>query len=207
MMIRVEPHWWKGIFDEVYLLTDARSVCNDEITQREVDLVCELLPIRPEQRILDLCGGHGRHSIALCRRGFHRCTLLDYSGPLLERARSLCAASRYQLELLRAEPARRRVAVLGEMLELGRWSESLHRGVGSYAVSCGIHVLIGIRGAARYTVDEAVMSGLSDSAAFFCEGPEEAGERARELAREGDAILFKGSRGTEVERALEAFLK
>ena len=115
-------------------------------------------------------------------------------------------AVRLMLDVLRIVPARRRIAVLGEMRELGRWSESLHRDVGSYAASCGIHVLIGIRGAARYTVDEAVKSGLSDSAAFFCEGPEEAGERARELAREGDAILFKGSRGTAVERALETFL-
>ena len=65
MTIRVEPDWWKAIFDEVYLLTDARSVCNDAITQREVDLVCELLPVQAEHRILDLCGGHGRHSLEL----------------------------------------------------------------------------------------------------------------------------------------------
>jgi D-alanine-D-alanine ligase len=103
MTIRVEPDWWKAIFDEVYLLTDARSVCDEEITRREVDLVCELLPIRPEQRILDLCGGHGRHSIALCRRGFKRCTLLDYSEALLGCARSQRAAGNHQLQAIRAD--------------------------------------------------------------------------------------------------------
>ena len=79
MTIEVDPEWWKTIFDEFYLLTDARSVCDDEITQREVDLICQLLPIRFTHRIVDLCGGHGRHSLELSRRGFTRCTLVDYS--------------------------------------------------------------------------------------------------------------------------------
>ena len=59
MTIEVDPEWWKTMFDEFYLLTDARSVCDDEITRREVDLICQLLPIRSTHRILDLCGGHG----------------------------------------------------------------------------------------------------------------------------------------------------
>ena len=116
-------------------------------------------------------------------------------------------AARLMLDLLRATPARRRFAVLGEMLELGRWSESLHRDVGCYVASCGINVLIGIRGAALHMVDEAVRAGLSDSAAYFFEDPGVAGGFARRLAREGDVVLFKGSRGTHVERALDSFLK
>ncbi len=70
-------------------------------------------------------------------------------------------AVRAMLDVLRAIPARRRFAVLGEMLELGRWSEHLHRDVGRYAVECGITMLVGIRGAARYMVDEAVRSGIT----------------------------------------------
>ena len=83
MAIDVDPNWWKTLFDEVYLLTDARSVDNDWITRREIDVITALLPIQPSQRILDLCGGHGRHAAELCRRGFNRCTVLDYSQPLL----------------------------------------------------------------------------------------------------------------------------
>jgi len=41
-------------------------------------------------------------------------------------------AVRSMLDVIRATPARRRVAVLGEMLELGRWAEALHRDVGRY---------------------------------------------------------------------------
>jgi UDP-N-acetylmuramoyl-tripeptide--D-alanyl-D-alanine ligase len=83
----------------------------------------------------------------------------------------------------------------------------LHRDVGRYVASCGINVLIGIRGAALHMVDEAVNAGLSDSAAYFFEDPVVAGGFARRLAREGDAVLFKGSRSTHVERALDSFLK
>jgi UDP-N-acetylmuramoyl-tripeptide--D-alanyl-D-alanine ligase len=116
-------------------------------------------------------------------------------------------AARLMLDVLRAMPAGRKHAVLGEMLELGRWSESLHRDVGRYVATCGINVLIGIRGAALYMVDEAVRAGLSDSAAYFFEDATAAGEFARRTAHEGDAILFKGSRGTHVEKALESFLQ
>ncbi len=116
-------------------------------------------------------------------------------------------AVRSMLDVLRAEPARRRIAVLGEMLELGRWSESLHRGVGDYAAQCEISVLVGIRGAARHIVEAALDAGLKASAAYFFEDPRAAGDFLRNEARAGDAILFKGSRGVRVEIALERFLE
>lgn len=116
-------------------------------------------------------------------------------------------AARGMLEVLRDVPARRRIAVLGEMLELGRWSEPLHREVGLYAARCGVTVLVGIRGDARFLVESAVNAGLSSDAAFFFEDPEQAGLHLRSIAKEGDAILFKGSRGTRVEKALERFLE
>ena len=87
MSITVDPEWWKTLFDEVYLLTDARSVCDPRITHREVDMICSLLPLKGSHKILDLCGGHGRHSFELSNRGFTACTLLDYSQTLIDIAR------------------------------------------------------------------------------------------------------------------------
>jgi UDP-N-acetylmuramoyl-tripeptide--D-alanyl-D-alanine ligase len=112
-------------------------------------------------------------------------------------------AMRSMIELLRETPARRRIAVLGEMLELGREAEALHRGIGQHAAEQGVDALVGVRGAARFMVDEAVKSGMSDSAAQFFDSPEEAGDFVREVVKPGDAVLFKGSRGVQVERALE----
>jgi D-alanine-D-alanine ligase len=101
--MKADPDWWKKMFDEVYLLTDARSVCDEEITRREVDLICELMPIRTEHRILDLCGGHGRHSLELCARGFTGCTLLDYSRHLVDCARTKAAECNYDIDFVQAD--------------------------------------------------------------------------------------------------------
>jgi len=115
-------------------------------------------------------------------------------------------AARAMLDLLKQSPANKRIAVLGEMLELGHWAEPLHREVGTYVAKSGINVLVGIRGAACYMLDAALCAGLRADAAFFFDDPKEAGRLARSLASPGDAILFKGSRGVHVEQALEQFL-
>lgn len=115
MTIKVDPEWWKTMFDEFYLLTDARSVCDDEITGREVDLICQLLPIRSTHRILDLCGGHGRHSLELSRRGFSRCTLVDFSEFLLNRSRSLAREHNHILDCILADA--RRTGISSEVFD------------------------------------------------------------------------------------------
>ncbi len=115
-------------------------------------------------------------------------------------------AARAMLDVLRETPAERRIAVLGEMLELGQSTEPLHREVGKYLAEQGIDVLLGVRGAARFMVEEAVRAGLSDSAAYFFEDPATAGDFLRGMLRRGDAVLFKGSRGVRVEQALERIL-
>ena len=80
---------------------------------------------------------------------------------------------------LEAVPAgERHVVVAGEMLELGQSTEPLHRDIGKYVAAQGIDVLIGIRGAARFTVDEAVRAGLS-GAAYFFDDPRKAGRVLR----------------------------
>ena len=115
-------------------------------------------------------------------------------------------AAQSMLDVLAETPAVRRIAVLGEMLELGSSSDELHRQVGQYAgrYAAGqrVDLLIGVRGAARAMVEAARQASVE---AEFFEDPAEAGERARQVARPGDAVLFKGSRGVKVEKALERF--
>jgi D-alanine-D-alanine ligase len=102
MSMKADHEWWQTMFDEVYLLTDARSVCDEEITRREVDLVCALLPMAAGHKILDLCGGHGRHSLELSARGFTACTVLDYSEFLIDHARRSAAECHYPMACIRA---------------------------------------------------------------------------------------------------------
>jgi D-alanine-D-alanine ligase len=83
-MEKINPNWWKTIFDEIYLITDARSICDEEVTSREVDFLEHVQGIQKSLPILDLCGGHGRHSLELSRRGFKDVTVLDYSHFLID---------------------------------------------------------------------------------------------------------------------------
>jgi UDP-N-acetylmuramoyl-tripeptide--D-alanyl-D-alanine ligase len=115
-------------------------------------------------------------------------------------------AARSMIDVLRDTPARRRIAVLGEMLELGSAARELHGELGRYAASQGIDFLIGVQGEAHAMVGAAVGAGLPESAAHFFEEAAEAGDFVRRIARPGDAVLFKGSRGVAVERALERML-
>jgi UDP-N-acetylmuramoyl-tripeptide--D-alanyl-D-alanine ligase len=105
----------------------------------------------------------------------------------------------------------RRIAVAGEMLELGPAGEDLHRRCGVHMAERGIDVVIGVRGLARLIVEGARnagsrgarRSGVPD--AEFVESPELAGEWLARNVRPGDVVLLKASRGVRLERALEAW--
>jgi D-alanine-D-alanine ligase len=83
MNFQVNTDWWKEIFDDIYLLTDGRSVCDTALTTAEVDFIESALSLDKSAPILDLCGGQGRHAIELSRRGFTNVTVLDYSDYLI----------------------------------------------------------------------------------------------------------------------------
>jgi UDP-N-acetylmuramoyl-tripeptide--D-alanyl-D-alanine ligase len=111
------------------------------------------------------------------------------------------------LDVLRSTPARRHIAVLGEMLELGHAAEFLHRQAGRCAAESGLDVLIAVQGAARFMAEEAVRAGMPPHSVHFFERSEgAAGDFVGQLAQPGDAILFKASRGVRIEQAMEKVL-
>ncbi|MBZ5593368.1 MAG: UDP-N-acetylmuramoyl-tripeptide--D-alanyl-D-alanine ligase [Acidobacteriia bacterium] len=156
-------------------------------------------------KVFEIPPGRLREAVSTLAPGKMRGERLERNGIVIwnDSYNSNPEAARAMVDVLRETPARRRIAVLGEMLELGQSAEPLHRDIGKYVAAQGIDVLLGIRGAARFTVEEAVRAGLSESAAYFFEDPEAAGDFLRGFVHEGDVVLFKGSRGVRVERALE----
>jgi D-alanine-D-alanine ligase len=84
---KLRPEWWREIFKSSYLKTDADVVDDIEITRQEVNLITGILKLSPENQILDLCCGQGRHSLELARRGFTSVEGLDRSRYLIHRAR------------------------------------------------------------------------------------------------------------------------
>lgn len=97
--------------------------------------------------------------------------------------------------------AKRRIVVAGEMLELGRESERMHREAGSAAARAGVDLLVGVRGDARALVEGARDAGMSDSARFV-ESPEAAAEIVASMLEAGDVVLVKGSRGVATDRVV-----
>lgn len=114
------------------------------------------------------------------------------------------------VDTLAAMPARRRIVVAGEMLELGAAGEQLHRECGRYIAenAAGSHggseldFLLGVRGLAEPMVEAAREAGMK---AEFVATPEAAGEWLAQETREGDVVLLKASRGVKLEKALETW--
>jgi len=84
----VRPDWWRRIFNSIYLKTDADVVDDPNITRKEIDFFAEVLGLAPEDKILDLCCGQGRHSLELARRGYKNVEGLDRSHYLIHRAKT-----------------------------------------------------------------------------------------------------------------------
>jgi UDP-N-acetylmuramyl pentapeptide synthase len=108
---------------------------------------------------------------------------------------------RAALELLAGLPGRR-LAVLGEMRELGAASATLHREVGRFAAEQGVDVLIAVGPAAHEMRAGALEGGMSVSAAPVVHSQAEAAMCVRERMRPGGVVLIKGSRGARMEEVL-----
>jgi D-alanine-D-alanine ligase len=79
--------WWRTLFNSVYLKTDGDVIENEVNTTREVDLLIRAVGLEPNDRILDLCCGQGRHCLELARRGFRQVVGVDRSRYLVRLAR------------------------------------------------------------------------------------------------------------------------
>ena len=113
---------------------------------------------------------------------------------------SVKAALRTLVEL---EADGRRIAVLGEMRELGAETERGHREVGETAATFAIDHLIGIGETGKLTVAAAQRAGLKNAVAVA--DTSEAAEVLERIVRPGDLVLVKGSRTARTEQVMEAF--
>jgi UDP-N-acetylmuramoyl-tripeptide--D-alanyl-D-alanine ligase len=111
------------------------------------------------------------------------------------------AAMQAMLEALKATPvAGRRVAVLGEMLELGDSSPALHEACGRAAAAAGVQELVVIGGAAAESLAMgAERAGLDRTHVHRFSDSLSAADAIPLLIRPGDLVLVKGSRGTRTD--------
>jgi UDP-N-acetylmuramoyl-tripeptide--D-alanyl-D-alanine ligase len=113
---------------------------------------------------------------------------------------SMKAALRTLVEL---DTDGRRIAVLGEMRELGQELERGHREVGETAATLGVDQLITIGDTAELIAQAARTAGLDK--VFSAQSTSEAARLLGEIAAPGDLVLIKGSRAARTEEVIEQF--
>ena len=101
--------------------------------------------------------------------------------------------------------AKRRIAVLGDMLELGRYSRTEHERIGTRAATLAT-MLIAVGPRAKAMCAAALASGMAPLQVQCAETTHEAVGVLQSLVQEGDAILIKGSQSMRMERIAEALL-
>src|SRR5436309_8121583 len=97
----------------------------------------------------------------------------------------------------------KRIAVLGEMKELGSQSDQSHREVGEIAAAFGVDCVIAIGSVAAAIAEAAAHGGLKNSAVV--RSTSEAVELLSQIAAPGDLVLIKGSRAARTEQVIEQF--
>lgn len=99
----------------------------------------------------------------------------------------------------------RKIAVLGDMMELGVHTKDEHHKIGILVAKCAHRLYsVGIR--SRVTTDGALDGGMLDENIMECDSSLEAGKELVKIIQEGDVIYIKGSQSMRMERAITMIL-
>ena len=145
---------------------------------------------------------------AQLRPAHHRGELLRLPGGITlidDSYNSSPAALKRSLEIVgAANGSARKIAVLGEMLELGAHAERLHRECGRAAYSADLDLLVAVGGAAAQALaDEAKAAGLPSAQVTVVADKTAAVNEILKRVRPGDLVLVKGSRGIGLDLVVE----
>ncbi len=110
------------------------------------------------------------------------------------------AALESALKSLAVIPAKRKIAVLGDMLELGPDKIEYHIQAGRQVLKYKFDLLITVGPLSRHMAEGALSSGMSHNKIHSFDNSEEAAEKIENLLHGGDLVLVKGSRGMKTEK-------
>jgi len=106
------------------------------------------------------------------------------------------------LETICELPSKRKIAVLGDMLELGKYSIEAHEAVGRLVAPI-VDILVTIGPRAKFIAESAKNSGLAENKILTFDTAAEAGIAVQNLMKTGDLILIKASRAVGLEKVVE----
>jgi len=112
---------------------------------------------------------------------------------------SVCAA----LEVLDEIKAKRKIVVLGDMLELGTETEKSHQEVAQKFLKIKGNIFIAVGPLMKIAVEELKKKDFPLESIFYFSDPMKAGLKLQEIMEEGDLVLVKGSQGARMEKVLE----
>lgn len=102
--------------------------------------------------------------------------------------------------------AKRKIAVLGDMLNLGEYSKDLHEKVGEDVVENGIDILITVGSEAESIVKKAVQNGMNRENIYNFKTNDEAIEQINKILKSEDAVLVKASNAMHFNKIVEALV-
>jgi UDP-N-acetylmuramoyl-tripeptide--D-alanyl-D-alanine ligase len=117
------------------------------------------------------------------------------------------AALEEALKSLSVQKGGRKVAVLGDMLELGEKQIAYHTAAGKSVAENKIDLLVTIGPLAKYIAEGALISGMPPENIISFERSEEAADEISSLLNENDFVLIKGSRGVKTEKIVNILKK
>lgn len=110
------------------------------------------------------------------------------------------------IETLFEYPAKRRIAVLGDMKELGEFSQGEHQRIGESLRERDVWFLFAVGKEAKYFAEGARKSGFDTAKIFEFDNAVEAGGAVRQIMQEGDLVLVKGSQSARMEKVVEKIM-
>jgi UDP-N-acetylmuramoyl-tripeptide--D-alanyl-D-alanine ligase len=110
------------------------------------------------------------------------------------------------LSVLGQLEAKRKIAVLGDMLELGEQTEIGHRDVGRKVFSTKIDIFIAVGERMQYAIEQLIALGFPRANILHFNDPSSAAEKVSQIVREGDFVLVKGSQGMRMEKIVEKII-
>ena len=135
-----------------------------------------------------------------CIQGIHESTIID------DTYNASPKAMENAIDTLTELPTRRKIAVLGDMLELGKYTLEAHEELGRRVKKKGIDILItvGIRG--KLIAEGAIRAGMNEKSVFTNDTIDEAVRLLKQKIQKGDVILIKGSQGARMERIVKRIM-
>jgi UDP-N-acetylmuramoyl-tripeptide--D-alanyl-D-alanine ligase len=115
-------------------------------------------------------------------------------------------ALRAALETLRDIEAKRKIAVLGDMLELGKYTIEAHKAMADYITKAGVEIVFTVGPRAKFIAESLREKGFSKQNIFEFSTSDEAKKAVEDIIEEGDMILVKGSQSMRMERVVEEIM-